>query len=133
MEFAATTDLRDMLDKVSMEMSTYISESGTKQTCSYEVRHFYKKLFFNPGIGSPSKVAKRRSSTNSSPIARPRSISDPYQLQFAPSDLQDLMMHLHKTKPILKEIKKEPLSEEISLSRRPSSRRSRTQSIGDPN
>ena len=45
MSYAATTDIRDMLDKVSMEMSSYVSETGTKQTCSYEVRHFYKKLF----------------------------------------------------------------------------------------
>ena len=31
-------------------MRNYESEFGTKQSCSYEVRHFYKKLFFNPGI-----------------------------------------------------------------------------------
>ena len=131
MGLAATTDLRDMLDKVSLEMSTYISECGTKQTCSYEVRHFYKKLFFNPGIGPSTNVAKRRSSTHASPITRPRSISDPFQLQFSPSQLQDLMLHASKTKPVLSEIKKVPLPEEISLSRKPSSRRSRTQSIGD--
>lgn len=50
MRFAASTDIRDMLDKVSMEMRSYESENGMKQTCSYEVRHFYKKLFLNPGI-----------------------------------------------------------------------------------
>ena len=36
--------------QVSHEMRNYESEFGTKQSCSYEVRHFYKKLFFNPGI-----------------------------------------------------------------------------------
>ena len=131
MTLAATTDIRDMLDKVSLEMSSYISECGTKQTCSYEVRHFYKKLYFNPGIGPSANVAKRRSSLHSSPITRPRSISDPFQLQFSPLQLQDLMLHHNKVKPILDEIKKVPLPEEISLSRKPSSRRSRTQSIGD--
>ena len=35
---------------MSHEMRNYESEFGTKQSCSYEVRHFYKKLFFNPGI-----------------------------------------------------------------------------------
>ena len=91
----------------------------------------YKKLFFNPGIGASTNVAKRRSSSHARQITRPRSISDPFQLQFSPSQLQDLMLHASKTKPILSEIKKVPLPEEISLSRKPSSRRSRTQSIGD--
>ena len=47
---AATMDIRDMLDQVSAEMRSYVSENGMKQTCSYEVRHFYKKLYLNPGI-----------------------------------------------------------------------------------
>lgn len=48
MEFAANTDLRDMLDIVAERLKNYESEMGTKQTFAYEVRHFYKKLFFNP-------------------------------------------------------------------------------------
>ena len=31
-------------------MSFYESECGTKQSSLYEVRHFYKKLYFNLGI-----------------------------------------------------------------------------------
>ena len=48
MEMAADTDLRDMLDVVAERLSNYESEMGTKQTFAYEVRHFYKKLYFNP-------------------------------------------------------------------------------------
>jgi len=48
MQFAADTDLRDMLDIVAERLKNYESEMGTKQTFAYEVRHFYKKLFFNP-------------------------------------------------------------------------------------
>lgn len=48
MEMAADTDLRDMLDRVAERLSNYESEMGTKQTFAYEVRHFYKKLYFNP-------------------------------------------------------------------------------------
>lgn len=48
MERAADTDLRDMLDMVAARLRNYESEMGTKQTFAYEVRHFYKKLFFNP-------------------------------------------------------------------------------------
>ena len=50
MRCAATMDIRDMLDKVSMEMRNYEDENGMKQTCSYEVRHFYRKVYLNPGI-----------------------------------------------------------------------------------
>ncbi len=52
MTMACDTDIREMLDEVSGKMRYYESEFGTKQSCSYEVRHFYKKLFFNPGIYS---------------------------------------------------------------------------------
>ena len=50
MKNAADMDIKEMMDEVSHEMRNYESEFGTKQSCSYEVRHFYKKLFFNPGI-----------------------------------------------------------------------------------
>lgn len=48
MEMAAERDLRDMLDIVGQRLKNYESEVGTKQSFAYEVRHFYKKLFFNP-------------------------------------------------------------------------------------
>ena len=122
MSYAATTDIRDMLDKVSMEMSSYVSETGTKQTCSYEVRHFYKKLFFNPGIGPPQSIAhRRRSKLYSSPNTRPRSISDPYQLQFGVLDLDELL---------LSHPQRDEGSESISISRKSSCRR-RNYSVSD--
>ena len=31
-------------------MQEYKSESGNKKSSSYEVIHFYKKLYFNPGL-----------------------------------------------------------------------------------
>ena len=122
MSYAATTDIRDMLDKVSMEMSTYISESGTKQTCSYEVRHFYKKLFFNPGIGLQMASVARRRTSKSSPATRPRSISDPHQLQFGePIDIEGLFNNNTETQQV---------PEKCLLVRKPSAR-SRNHSIGN--
>jgi len=50
MKHAKDMDLRDMLDEVAFELSGYESEMGTKQSFNYDVRHFYKKLYFNPGI-----------------------------------------------------------------------------------
>merc|ERR1711915_983247 len=50
MEQAKDTNLRDMLDEVGLVLSRYESEMGTKQSFNYDVRHFYKKLYFNPGI-----------------------------------------------------------------------------------
>ncbi len=63
MKNAHDMDIREMLDEVSHQIRFYESEFSTKQSCSYEVRHFYKKLFFNPGlVGDP---IERSSRTNS--------------------------------------------------------------------
>merc|ERR1719233_1172247 len=50
MDHAKDMNLRDMLDEVGLVLSRYESEMGTKQSFNYDVRHFYKKLYFNPGI-----------------------------------------------------------------------------------
>lgn len=50
MENAWHMDIRDMLDLVAQCLRRYESERGTKQNCEYVVRHFYKKLYFNPGL-----------------------------------------------------------------------------------
>ena len=48
MEHAVDMEIREMLDKVGETLRNFESEFGTKQSFAYEVRHFYKKLFFNP-------------------------------------------------------------------------------------
>ena len=50
MDHATDTDIREMLDHVASRLSWYQSEFGSKQSFTYEVRHFYNKLFFNPGM-----------------------------------------------------------------------------------
>jgi len=55
MNHAKDTSLRDMLDLVGLELKEYESENGRKQSFSYDVRHFYKKLYFNPGHTSQLK------------------------------------------------------------------------------
>ncbi len=50
MNRAFELDLREMLDEVARRLKNYESENGTKQSCSYESRHFYNKLYFNPGL-----------------------------------------------------------------------------------
>merc|ERR1712080_329611 len=66
--------LRDMLDMVGLELRDYESERGTKHSFSYDVRHFYKKLYFNPGF-----VAEQREQWRNSPATveglRTRSVS----------------------------------------------------------
>jgi len=92
MDLACDTDLRDMLDEVGRRLTSYETDVGTKQSFSYEVRHFYKKLYFNPGmdlgeiqkkVKEDSKAVKRRprsrtlseSEVSESPSARPLSES----------------------------------------------------------
>ena len=48
MDYAADLEIREMLDKVGELLKNYESEFRTKQSFAYEVRHFYKKLYFNP-------------------------------------------------------------------------------------
>ena len=48
MENAHSLEIRDMLDIVAQKLKQFESENGTKQSCAYEVRNFYKKLYFNP-------------------------------------------------------------------------------------
>jgi len=50
MDMAADLDIKELLDLVANRLKEYESERGTKQTYSYEVRHFTKKLYFNPGL-----------------------------------------------------------------------------------
>ncbi len=39
-----------ILKQVGRTLRNYESEDGYKQSCVYEIRHFYDKLYFNPGI-----------------------------------------------------------------------------------
>ena len=40
-----------MLDLVALDLKqNFTSETGAKQSFNYDVRHFYKKLYFNPGL-----------------------------------------------------------------------------------
>lgn len=48
MDNAAELEIREMLDKVGETLRNFESEFRTKQSFAYEVRHFYKKLYFNP-------------------------------------------------------------------------------------
>ena len=48
MENAHQLEVREMLDIVAEKLRQFESENGTKQSCAYEVRNFYKKLYFNP-------------------------------------------------------------------------------------
>jgi len=52
MNNAADKDIREMMDEVSKEMDEYQSDGleASKQSSTYEVRGFNKKLYFNPGL-----------------------------------------------------------------------------------
>ena len=130
MTYSATTDIRDMLDNVSVEMSTYISELVMKQSCSYEVRHFYKKLFFNPGFGPPVNVAKRNSK-RSSPNDRPRSISDPLQLQFGTIDFEGLLFDNTDKEETPEKSPWTPLTKHVHSTLSRTNSRCRKNSVGD--
>lgn len=77
MEHAKDMDLRDLLDEAAFILKSYESEAGTKQSFSYEVRHFYKKLYFNPGhFVSPRDLWRHKNSSDFDLILLDRSLQE---------------------------------------------------------
>ena len=72
MDLACEMDLRDMLDEVGRRLTSYETDVGTKQSFSYEVRHFYKKLYFNPGMDL-GEIQKRVTEDTKGGRRRPKS------------------------------------------------------------
>merc|ERR1719234_1280585 len=50
------TELVDLLRMTSERLSHFTNEQGEKQTCNVEMRHLYKRIYFNPGLGGPPGV-----------------------------------------------------------------------------
>ena len=50
MNHAGEHELIDLLRMTSERLSGFKSEDGEKQTCNIEMRHLYKKIYFQPGI-----------------------------------------------------------------------------------
>ncbi len=50
MEKCCDHELHELLSMVGQRMRMFKSPRGNKQSFSYEVIHFYKKLYFNPGL-----------------------------------------------------------------------------------
>ncbi len=79
MNHACDLELIDLLRMTSEYLSRFTNEFQEKQTCNVEMRHLYKRIYFNPGLplshpqsaggGSP-KTGLRRS--RSTPPASPR-------------------------------------------------------------
>lgn len=53
MNHAHDTELVDLLRMTSERLSQFTNEQGEKQTCNVEMRHLYKRIYFNPGLGRP--------------------------------------------------------------------------------
>ena len=51
MTHAHDTELVDLLRMTSERLSHFTNEMGEKQTCNVEMRHLYKRIYFNPGLG----------------------------------------------------------------------------------
>ena len=60
-------ELRELLDEVARKLSTFTDMCETRQSCLYEARNFYKKLFFNPGIDESNLYQPRDSSELTTP------------------------------------------------------------------
>ena len=46
-------EIIDLLRMTSQRLSHFTNEYNEKQTCNVEMRHLYKRIYFNPGLGPP--------------------------------------------------------------------------------
>ena len=63
MNHAGEHELIDLLRMTSERLSGFKSELGEKQTCNIEMRHLYKKIYFQPGIFEDMPKQKDRGNT----------------------------------------------------------------------
>ena len=52
MNNALDKELIDLLRMTSEQLSQLTNEKGEKQTCNIELRHLYKRIYFNPGLAA---------------------------------------------------------------------------------
>ena len=60
MNHAGEHELIDLLRMTSERLSGFKSEDGEKQTCNIEMRHLYKKIYFQPGIFQEAQNGNRQ-------------------------------------------------------------------------
>jgi hypothetical protein len=75
MNHAHEKELIDLLRMTSDYLSKFTNEQGEKQTCNIEMRHLYKRIYFNPGI--IRKGRRRSQGSGFSPKTIRRSLSTP--------------------------------------------------------
>lgn len=66
MTHAHDTELVDLLRMTSERLSLFTNELGEKQTCNVEMRHLYKRIYFNPGLSPPSVNSSQSSNQDNS-------------------------------------------------------------------
>ncbi len=75
MNHAHEKELIDLLRMTSDYLSRFTNDQGEKQTCNVEMRHLYKRIYFNPGFfmrknksGSPAALRRSLSTPPASPL-----------------------------------------------------------------
>ena len=58
-------------------LSKFTNANGEKQTCNVEMRHLYKRSYFNPGVADRKKRRVSGTKTKMSPLSVRRSLRTP--------------------------------------------------------
>lgn len=85
MYHAADKELIDLLRMTSERLSQFTNEFNEKQTCNIEMRHLYKRIYFQPGL---FEEPRRNRSKIQSPkmVKRSKSTPPPSPRRHIPSD-----------------------------------------------
>ncbi len=65
MNHACELELIDLLRMTSEYLSRFTNEFQEKQTCNVEMRHLYKRIYFNPGLATNTSSADSSKSSSS--------------------------------------------------------------------
>ncbi len=73
MNHAHSYELIDLLRMTSEYLSRFTNKEREKQTCNIEMRHLYKRIYFNPGLPMAPTSGTNLRRTRSTPTATPPS------------------------------------------------------------
>jgi len=68
-QHAHNTELIDLLRMTSATLSQFENDQGEKQTCNIEMRHLYKRIYFNPGLPEDAQTGLQTSETGALGVA----------------------------------------------------------------
>ena len=83
---AADKELIDLLRMTSERLSQFTNDFNEKQTCNIEMRHLYKRIYFQPGLFEEPRNRPKNKSQSPNMVKRSKSTPPPSPRRHATRD-----------------------------------------------